>query len=275
MKQLVVLSRDKARGRVLYCLLAARAAFTIMLAGVLVAVCSVRGQEATATASTKSETNIAQGDDYKVTVTQAERLTTKDGARTGFLVSYRYDFRNQQSVELEGIGEVPPKGEFSHILFNPTLTFKPMRGGLPVTVEIKPTRRPEGGGGLLEMPAEGDFGSAALNETRTTAANFFESVSRLFNREFISGYRVNQVGGTNQYVTTFRALQGVPENLRAEIAVMVSHATATSAPPVPFRLQYLVRQKPKRSEKWDYGIQGLEQQVNPFVTGLLARLKTE
>jgi hypothetical protein len=275
MKQLVILLREKARGRVLYRPLAARGAFTIMLAALLGAVCSARGPEATATASTKSETNIAQGDDFKVTVTRAEPLTTKDGARTGFLVSYRYDFRNQQSVELEGIGEVPAKGEFSHILFSPTLTFKPVRGGLPVTVEIKATRRPEGGSGLLEMPAEGDFGSAALNETRTTAANFFESVSRLFNREFISGYRVNQVGGTNQYVTTFRALQGVPENLRAEIAVMVSHSTATSVPPVPFRLQYLVRQKPKRSEKWDYGIQGLEQQVNPFVTGLLARLKTE
>jgi hypothetical protein len=56
---------------------------------------------------------------------------------------------------------------------------------------------------------------------------------------------------------------------------MVSHSTAASAPPVPFRLQYLVRQKPKRSEKWDYGPQGLEQQVQPFVMGLLAKLKSE
>jgi hypothetical protein len=273
MKQFMILLREKADGRVLFCLFTARTALTILL--LLSVICRARGEDAATTAATKSATNIAQGDDFKVTVTQAEPLTTKDGARTGFLVSYRYDFRNQQSVELEGIGEVPAKGEFSHILFSPTLTFKSLSGGLPVTVQIKATRSPEGGGGLLEMPAEGDFGSAALNETRTTAANFFESVSRLFNREFISGYRVNQVGGTNQYVTTFRAIKGVPENLRAEIAVMVSHSTVTPAPPVPFRLQYLVRQKPKRSEKWDYGIQGLEQQVQPFITGLLAQLKTE
>ena len=252
-----------------------KAVLTIVFAGLLGAICSTRGEEAATSAAMKSITNIAQGDDFKVTVTQAEPLTTKDGARTGFLVRYHYDFRNQQSVELEGIGEVPGKGEFSHIVFDPKLTFKPLRGGLPVTVEIKATRMPEGGGGIVEMPAEGDFGSAALNDTRTAVANFFESVSRLFNREFISGYRVNQVGGTNQYVTTYRAVQGVPENLRAEIAVMVSHSTAASTPPIPFRLQYVVRQKPKRSEKWDYGIQGIEQQVQPFVTQLLAQLKTE
>jgi hypothetical protein len=245
-----------------------------MLTGLLGAI-GARGEEPTSTAAVETLPNIAQGDDYKVTVTQAEPLTTKDGTRTGFLVSYRYDFHNQQSVELEGIGEVPAKGEFSHIVFDRRLIFKPVGGGLPVTVQLKATRRPEGGGELVEMPSESDFGSAALNETRTATANFFESLSRLFNREFISGYRVNQVGGANQYVTTYRVIQGVPENLRAEIAVMVSHSTAASAPPMPFRLQYLVRQKPKRSDKWDYGIQGLEQQVQPFIAGLLAQLKTE
>ena len=255
-------------------LLAATAAFMIMLAGVFGVTWS-SGEESTTSAATTPMTNIAQGDDFRVTVTQAEPLATKDGTRTGFLVSYRYDFKNRQSVELEGIGEVPAKGEFSHILFDPKLIFKPYQGGRPVTVEIKATRMPEGGAGLVEMPREGDFGSAALEEVRTATANFFESVSRLFNREFIAGYRANQVSGTNQYLTTYRPVQGVLENLRAEIAVMVSHATAAATPPVPFRLQYIVRQKPKRSEKWDYGDQGLEQQVHPFVRQLLAQLKTE
>lgn len=275
MKHLTIRLRKSAPRRVLRCLLAARRAFTIMLAGLLGAVCSTRGEEATTIAAPKSTTNVAQGDDFEVTVMQAEPLATKDGARTGFLVTYRYDFQNQRSIELEGIGEVPAKGEFSHIVFDPMLTFKPLTGGLPVTVQIKATRMPEGGGGVVEMPGEGDFGTAALNEIRTATANFFESVSHLFNREFIAGYKVNQMGDTNQYVTTYRPVEGVPGHLRAEIAVMVSHSTAASAPPLPFRLQYLVRQKPKRSDKWDYSIQGLEPQVTPFVTRLLVQLKTE
>ena len=232
-------------------------------------------QPSVPTPGVEAKPNLARGQDFEVVISEAQPLRDKDGTAKGFAITYRYEFRNETAVELDGVGRIPAKGEFSYVTSDQKLTFKPVSGVSPVTVDIKATRRSEGGGGLLEMPTETDFGSAALNETRTAAANFFESVSRLFNREFLSGYRVNQVGGTNQYVTTFRAIQGAPDNLRAEIAVMVSHSTAASAPPVPFRLQYLVRQKPKRSEKWDYSQLGLEQQVQPFVMGLLAKLKSE
>ena len=221
----------------------------------------------------ESSPNHAKGSNFEVNVTEA--MSFQGGLQqNGFRVTFHYDFKDLKSVKIDGLGIVPSQGEFSYIIPGNTLTFRSLEGAVLASVAIRATVRPSEGGGV-ELPSEADFGAAGLTGSRTASTSFALSMAQAFNTVFSSGYRVFQTEDTLYCISSYSPLPNVPKELRAEFAVLVSHPVQEPSPPVPFRLQYIVRQKPKRSGDWDYKTTGLEGVVNPIIEKLMRQLNTQ
>jgi hypothetical protein len=223
--------------------------------------------------SDEPRANEAESAGYSVKVAFVQPKPTEKG-RTFYAITFSYDFKGRKSINIKGLGQAPPKGQFSYLSTEDHLEFQDTVGRAVVTVPLKVTKAPEGGS--TDMPTESDFKPFFLSESRPDATGFHLRAQSVLNSLFPSGYAVRQSGGISYYMTTYRPLEGLPENLRGQVAVMISHPYDASGDRFNFRVQFVARQKPKKSGEWQYELpDDTRRMVEELVKRLTADLRAQ
>jgi hypothetical protein len=217
--------------------------------------------------------NSAQGKGYRITVTAVQPKPTVQGT-TLYAVTYTYEFVGRKTVIIRGLGEVPAKGQLSYLTPDNYLEFKDPVGNVVITVPLKITKAPEGGS--MEIPAESDFTPFFVGESRPNQSTFHLRAQTVLNGLFPSGYVVRQNDKTNYYMTTYRSLEGLPDVLRGQVAVLISHPYDIESDRFTFRIQFIAREKPKKSGEWQYVTSdNVRKQAEEFVRRLANDLKVQ
>jgi hypothetical protein len=217
--------------------------------------------------------NSARGKGYRITVTTVQPRPTEQGA-TLYAVTYTYEFVDRKTVIIRGIGEVPAKGQLSYLTPDEYLEFKDPASNAVITVRLKVTKAPEGGS--MEIPAESDFTPFFVSESRPNQSIFYLRAQTVLNGLFPSGYVVRQNGKTNYYMTTYRSLEGLPDNLRGQVAVLISHPYDIDSDRFTFHIQFIAREKPKKSGEWQYVLSDeVKKLAEEFVQRLSNDLKAQ
>lgn len=167
-------------------------------------------------------------------------------------VTFSYDFPGRDSVVITGIGVVAGKGEVRNYLTRAAaVDFRDAVTGEKLEQkEIVDTVVTMGGGGA-DLPSENDFPSAY--RTGLVANEVFATrVVEVIQRFFPSGFTAAEVDDVHHYTSAYRSLDVKKAPVRAEVAVLVTQPYAEGAAR-RFRVQYIVRDRPRLSTKWRYG----------------------
>jgi hypothetical protein len=214
--------------------------------------------------------NRCESEDLSVNVSIVQPVNSVDDKL--YLIKYSYEFKNRDTIFLRNIGELPSKGKFEHIYEGGTLEFLTNKNGETLCkVELKPNK-PAAVGGADDTPPDSAFGS--LKASPTSAANnsqFFERVTNLLNQKNFT-YRISNRDGVVTVTSNYRSLDGMPSNLRGEMAVQITFPQQNNGNQFSFYIYYHARQKPRRSESWtdlEAGNRGIADDfVNDLINGL-------
>jgi hypothetical protein len=220
----------------------------------------------------KQGPNKAQGSDYTVEARRVKPIPSDPAPL--FEVEFTYEFRKRSSVRLKGVGLLPAAGTYSFIVAEPTLVFEDPAGNWTVTVPLKPTTAPEGG--APELPEPKAFPEQGLNDSSPAPDLFTAVVLTVLNRHFRAGYTINQENGQTYFRTTYADVSGMPPKRDGQIALLISFPSDAPAGAVPFRVQYLARVKPTKSDTYDNNIDAASQKaVDAFLSTVISELKTK
>ena len=214
--------------------------------------------------------NVAEGKDFRVKVDTVQPQRTVDGDLL-YHLNYTYEFKGRDTVSIKGIGTLPAKGKQQHLFTQDTLEFMDSDGQLLAVVELKPNKKqPEGG--ALEMPKDSDFDQFLSDSTRAQTT-FLSRTMQTLNKWFPSGYTIKQEGQVTSFVTGYRDVDGLPSNLRGELAVRVSFPYDPNSDQFYFRIYMLPRQYPKKSETPEAPTAETRKVFDAFGQRLLQELK--
>lgn len=254
------------------------AAYCIALAGALSPLCHGQPQSAAPgdQQPAAARANAAQGADYNVKVRSVIARSSTADNKVVYEITYDYEFKGRDSVYVKGLGTVPAKrGGVTYLTSEPQLEFRGSAGGeLIVSVPLQETAATQGGG-AADLPQEADFSAAFRTGTWRHPVTFHESASRAIEKYFPFGYEARQKGQVNYYVTTYRNLTIPGGTLRSQIAVMLSQPYDGGAHGFTYRVQFVVRDRPRMSTTWRVGEQVSEQTKSAtaeFINSLLAEL---
>jgi hypothetical protein len=196
--------------------------------------------------------NRAQGSNYKVTVISVEGKSTPYG-KAIYQISYTYEFKGRDSIYIRGLGTVPSNGAFSYMVSELYLEFRdPINGSIIANVHLEETARSLGADST-DMPKETDFPLSFRSDAWSPSITFPGVATRIIQRYFPSGYKSQQSGEVNYYLTTYRNLQVTDQNLRSQIAVNISQPYDIAGETFNFRIQFVTRDRPRLSDTWRYG----------------------
>lgn len=200
------------------------------------------------------QTNVSGGYKYFVEVRSVIDRSPADGGKVLYEIKYRYEFGGLESVYVTGLGIVPAKrDEVTYLTEEKKLEFRESAGGeVLVTVPLRVTVATQGGGGP-ELPQENLFSEAALSGAWGQRNSFSDHAHGILQRYFSFGIQAYQRGAVSYYLTTYRTLSIPGGNLRGQVAVMVSQPYSAGGGGTGYRVQYVVRDRPRLSNTWRYG----------------------
>lgn len=214
--------------------------------------------------------NTAQSDGYTVTATRVQALP-ESKSRKRYWLTFSYEFRNRDTIEIREIGVVPASGTRSYISYEKAARFRDSIGGSFVTVPLKETRPPEGSS--VDAPQEGEFKPSGQSDVRRSPEPMRDHFEAVLNQWF-SGYLPQTANGSHVYISTYRPLEGIAPNLQAQIAVRISFPTRPINGSTRFRVQFLVRQKPLKSDIWKFEMSSRTQRAaEQFMQRLITKIK--
>ena len=196
-------------------------------------------------ASIHSVESWADGEHVKV----VESIPFSASANTYYSAKVTYDFHSLGDVYVTGMGSLPSHGTLTQIWWNKTLEFRDTQGGLLATVELQPTAHLQGGS--PEIPPETSFSAAVVSRTCAYGACKAQLFRDALNTAFPFGYTVKQESDRLTYVTTYQDLDGLPSNLRGQVAVMLSFRRSMTRSDT-FDLRSVARERGRKSltTKW-------------------------
>lgn len=92
-----------------------------------------------------------------------------------------------------------------------------------------------------------EFGQS-LSDSTQDQAGFLPKTLRTLNNWFPSGYTIRQDGPVTSFVTVYREVEGLPSNLRGEVAVRISFPYDPNGNQCYFRVYTPQRLYPKKSD---------------------------
>jgi hypothetical protein len=227
------------------------------------------------------EVNKAKGPNHSVNVTKGIERTTAENTIV-YQISYNYEFKGRTTVYIKGLGFVPSKGQFSYMSSEAQLEFRESETGPVIaTVQLEETIRSQGSDST-EFPEESKFPSFFRSSSWSPPATFPVAAVKIIQKYFPSGHTARQSGSVNSFITTYRNLQ-IPnpnndvniQNLRSQIAVIVSQPYDPSVNGFIYHIQVVARDRPKLSTTWRYGdnrnaktISTAEEFVNTLISEL-------
>jgi hypothetical protein len=219
--------------------------------------------------------SVAGGYKYLVEIKSVIDRSPVGGDKVLYEIRYRYEFGGLESVFVAGLGVVPAKrDEVTYLTEEKKLEFrKSAVGEVLVSVPLHVTAATQSGGGP-ELPPESQFSEAALGGVWSRPSSFSDHAYGVIQKYFTSGVGAYQRGDVSYYISTYRTLSIPGGTVRGQVAVMVSQPY-TADGGTGYRVQYVVRDKPRLSNTWRYGGDVSEQTrtvVTDFIRSLVAEL---
>jgi hypothetical protein len=190
-------------------------------------------------------------------------------------VAYRYDFRDRQTVYINGLGVVPAHGEFEYLTREPSLQVRDApNGALLAQVPLKETIIVASRPPLNRVPVEKDFPP----NFRSVAWNSSLPLQALLNvvlRKYFS-YMPRDDGKVSYVATTFTPLQvdRLPQGSTAQIALLFSFPHDAAAAEYWFRVHSLVEEgRALSDETRPTSNQNIEEAGRKFVDQLINEIK--
>jgi hypothetical protein len=214
--------------------------------------------------------NFAEGKNYRVKVDIVQPIRTSDGQLL-YRLSYNYQFKERPTINIKSIGMVPASGKQEHLFAGEYLEFEDASGNLLVRIRLKPNKKaPEAG--ALDLPSESEFVSF-LSETAQDQGAFLPKALQKLNRWFPAGYTIRQDGQVTSLMTIYRDVEGLPSNLRGQIAIRLSYPYDPNSNQFFFRVYMVTRQRPKKSADWQSPSPETQKVFDNFVRQLLQEFK--
>lgn len=214
--------------------------------------------------------NFAQGEDYRVKVDTVQPVRTSEGQLL-FRLSYNYQFKKHRAINIKGVGTVPGSGKGKHLFAGEYLEFWDTSGRLLVKIKLKPNKPPSEGGGL-DLPQENEFVNF-LSDTAHDPIAFLPKALQKLNDWFPTGYTIRQKDRVTSLVTTYRDVEGLPANLRGQIAIQLSYPYDSTSNQFFFRVYVITRQRPKKSADWVSPTPETQKVFNDFAIKLVREFK--
>ncbi|HLG12943.1 MAG TPA: hypothetical protein VJH03_00245 [Blastocatellia bacterium] len=101
----------------------------------------------------------------------------------------------------------------------------------------------------IELPNDADILEAARNERWAYRTSFQIAINTVLNNKF-SYYVAFERDNRHYHLTPYVSLKGLPKNLRAEIAIRLSHPYDSKRNEFWFRIQFAARERPIKEENW-------------------------
>jgi hypothetical protein len=109
------------------------------------------------------------------------------------------------------------------------------------------------GSNSIELADLPPANSAFRSSDWTPDSTFPPAVTGVIQKYFPGGYSTRDVGSQHFYLTTFRTLETADPQLVSQIAIIVSHPYDLSGSRISFRVQYVIRDKPRFSAEFSTG----------------------
>jgi hypothetical protein len=220
------------------------------------------------------EVGVAGGYKYLVEIKSVIDRSPVGGDKVLYEIRYRYEFGGLESVFVTGLGVVPAKrDEVTYLTEEKKLEFrKSAAGEVLVSVPLRVTAATQSGGGP-ELPPESQFSEAALGGVWSQPGSFSDHAYGVIQKYFTSGVGAYQRGDVSYYITTYRTLSIPDGKVRGQVAVMVSQPYSADGG-MGYRVQYVVRDRPRLSGDWRYGSE-ISEQTRTAVTDFIGRLVAE
>ncbi len=185
---------------------------------------------------------VAGQTDHEVDIRSAVKVFV--GTDTPALrVVYRYDFRDRQTVYINGLGMVPAHGEFEYLTREPSLQVRDAPGGaLLAEVPLKETIVVAARAPLNRVPAEKDFPPDFRSDAWTSQHSLQERLNVVLRNYF--SYMPHDDSKVSSLATTFTPLQvdKLPLGSTAQIALLISFPHDVTAGKYWFRVHSLLEE---------------------------------
>lgn len=203
------------------------------------------------------------------------RDTVATDADTVYTISYRYSFTGRDSVEVEGIGVVPARGELRYLTRDSVIDIRSSGAdSMIVAIPVRVTALTMAGGADgRDILRRDQYPSAARMGMWRSRGSFSTHVIRTLNQLFPQGYLPEEGGGRYFISTDWRQLGGVPSNLQARVAVLVSHPSSVSAGVYEFSVRFKAQERRRRDIWTDVSTPEVQTVVEAFMDNLLRRLE--
>jgi hypothetical protein len=207
-------------------------------------------QQADAGTSGITRPNTAKGDNYQVSVTSVMDVTS--GRGTLHQITYSYLFPGIKSVYIKGIGITTSAGSFSYMTSDPTLQFfDSPHGHLLAEVTLQVTGVPMGSSDA-ELPDMPPANSSFRSGSWKPEATFPVAITAVIQKYFLS-YGTRDAGAEHYYLTTFRTLRLSDPQISGQIALIVSQPYDVNGDQLSYRIQFVLRDRPRMSAKYRTG----------------------
>lgn len=163
-----------------------------------------------------------------------------------YKISYTYDFKKTDNVYVKGFGLVPPKGTFSYVTDDPTLTVhdagfeKVLYRATPEVMRVDYQ---------IEIADESAFSAAGREERWTSELSFVPIATSVLNA---LGFLYSPYERRPLYFvrSSYVALKDLPRNVRGEVAVLLSQPHSPRDKGSSFRVQMALRERRVKEERW-------------------------
>lgn len=212
--------------------------------------------------------------DAALTLKSAVEMST--GSGTVCSVDYSYSFPGRTLVHIRGVGTAPAEGRFQYLTLEREIVF--LDGPDGTVLARLPIEEPVHfmGTESVTLPDPAAFSAAALEGIWKSSESFQLHALDVLNRKFKSGRRVFEDSEKlNNYLTTFTSLEGLPENLRGEVAVMVLHRAPAGNEPLNFRVRFASRERRSHTGWRTEVSEEVRKKAEDFVHALLKELQAD
>jgi hypothetical protein len=229
-----------------------------------------------------AQTNVLEGE---VNITARAEPIPNNQNKGLYRIDLKYEFiaggefSQAANVYIEGLGSVPPKGEFVYLADKPVVIVRESAEGrilvqisLPVPAKIISLAHimPS----PIDVPEESNFPQTYRSGVWSYSASFQKVANTVLNKLFDDGYRAYDKDKVNYLLTTYASLEGLPGNLIAEISVLLSHPYNPGSNKFEYRVQFKVRERRIKSGNWRNELSEETKRVSEkFIKDLLEELQ--
>jgi hypothetical protein len=186
------------------------------------------------------------------------RIITTDGRKL-FRIKYRYEFKDRDTVFLDGAGLLPGSSDLEYFSTGADIVFRNSPDG-PVIASVPfvdpqntsavLTGLPSQPNSVADIPRKDDFPSFGTNEKWSYRKTFAQSALAVLAERQIS-CQLFDSDSFHYIMTEYFYLHNIPSTVRVKMALLLSHPYKDPDGTWWFRIQHLLRQRRiKEPDRW-------------------------